>query len=81
LYQIGNQRAKSVTYTNNLVAVDINSTELKGITDINLGFEYRYNKKLGAFLNLNNLAGTRYYRWNNYPTYRFNFLAGLSYSF
>jgi outer membrane receptor protein involved in Fe transport len=55
--------------------------ELKGIADINLGIEYLYNKRLNAFLKFNNLGGFRYYRWNNYPTQRFNLLAGISYSF
>jgi hypothetical protein len=55
--------------------------ELKGIFDANLGLEYRYNKKLGFFLNLNNIANVRYYRFSNYPQQRFNLMAGLSYSF
>jgi hypothetical protein len=54
---------------------------LKAITDLNLGAEYRYTKSLNAFLKLNNIAAMRYYRWNNYPTYRFNFLLGFTYSF
>lgn len=57
------------------------TVDLPAFTDVNMGVEYRYNKKLGAFINLNNLAGIRYYRWNNYPSQRFNFLVGLNYSF
>jgi len=52
--------------------------EMKAIVDANLGLEYRYSKKLSAFLNLNNLGFARYYFWNNYPTYKFNFLMGVS---
>lgn len=55
--------------------------KLKGIVDANIGFEYRYNKKLGFFLNFNNIASTRYYRYLNYPTQKFCLMGGLSYSF
>ncbi|MBI4946569.1 MAG: TonB-dependent receptor [Bacteroidetes bacterium] len=51
---------------------------MKTIVDANLGIEYRYSKKLSAFLNLNNLVFARYYFWNNYPSYKFNFLAGVT---
>ncbi|MBI3500322.1 MAG: TonB-dependent receptor [Bacteroidetes bacterium] len=56
-------------------------TELKPIVDVNLGLEYRYSKKLSAFVHLNNLGFSRYYIWNNYPSYKFNFMAGISMAF
>ncbi|MBC7695134.1 MAG: TonB-dependent receptor [Burkholderiales bacterium] len=52
---------------------------LKGIVDINLGAEYRYSKMLSFFVNFNNIANTRYYRWEKYPSQRFNFMAGLTF--
>lgn len=55
--------------------------KLKGYVDLNLGFEYRYSNVLSGFLNLNNLLGQRYYHWYNYPSYRFNFMLGVTYSF
>jgi len=54
---------------------------IKGYTDVNLGAEYRYTKLLSAFVNFSNILGTRYYMWYNYPSYRFQVMAGLSYSF
>ena len=54
---------------------------LKGVTDINLGIEYRYTKHLSAFINFNNIGAARYNRWYNYPTQRFNLLGGFTYSF
>ncbi len=54
---------------------------LKGLVDVNFGFEYRYTKFLSLFLNLNNVAGQRYQRWYTYPTQQFNFLGGLTYTF
>jgi hypothetical protein len=57
------------------------SRELKGIADINLGAEYRYTKLLGMFVQLNNIFNVRYERYKNYPTQRFNVMAGISYTF
>ena len=54
---------------------------LKAYADLGLGLEYRYTRSLSAFLNLNNLTGTRPYVWYNYPGYRFNVMGGVSYSF
>lgn len=54
---------------------------LKPVLDASLGLEYRYSKKLSGFISLNNLAFKRYYQWHNYPTYKFNFLAGVTMGF
>lgn len=51
------------------------------ITDFNLSAEYRYNKKLSAFIELNNLAAQRYKRWYNYPVQGFQVLGGISFRF
>ena len=55
--------------------------DLKPYVDANLGIEYRYNKRLSAFLNLNNMLGKKYQEWANYPVYSFNLLGGITYSF
>ena len=54
------------------------STEMKPIVDANIGLEYRYSKKLSAFIKFNNLGFRRYMYWNDYPTQKFNFLAGVT---
>jgi hypothetical protein len=56
----------------------VKSKELGGLVDVNLGLEYRYTKFLSAFLNFNNIGAVRYQRWNDYPTQRFNLLAGVA---
>lgn len=56
------------------------TTDLNNILDINLGVEYRYSKFLSMFARFNNLAGSKYNRWQYYPAYRFNFLAGITYA-
>jgi hypothetical protein len=55
--------------------------EIKGVFDANIGLEYRYTKKLGFFLNFNNIASQSYNRWYRYPTQRFGVMGGLSFSF
>ena len=82
LFYIDNQFAKTyVSDTTSASGKKAVATELKGVFDANLGAEYRYNKNLGFFLNFNNIANFRYYRWSNYPTQKFSLMAGLSYSF
>jgi hypothetical protein len=53
--------------------------QLKGWADLNLEAEYRYSKMLSFFARFNNIANQRYYRWERYPTQRFNFMIGLSF--
>lgn len=54
---------------------------LKGWLDLNLGGEYIYKKNLSIFLKMNNIASVRYKTWYQYPSYRFNVMGGLTYSF
>jgi hypothetical protein len=60
---------------------DIEAKKLYGFVDFNFGVEYRYTKILSAFLTFNNIEGERYFRWNNYPSQRFNFMGGVTYAF
>ncbi|MFM2156906.1 MAG: hypothetical protein RL516_1655 [Bacteroidota bacterium] len=64
--------------TRKLVTKDI---KLKGFVDANLTVDYRYTKLLSVFISLNNIGFNRYFRYYNYPNYRFIGMAGLSYSF
>jgi hypothetical protein len=80
LCYLGNQFAKNVI-DDNVNGDRVEAQELKGVFDANIGLEYRYTKKLGFFLNFNNIANFRYYRYSSYPTQRFTFMGGLSYSF
>jgi outer membrane receptor protein involved in Fe transport len=40
--------------------------------------EYRYNKRISAFLQVNNLASQRYYRWYNYPVQPIQVMGGIT---
>jgi hypothetical protein len=51
------------------------------VADVNLGLEYRYNKRISAFLQCNNLAGQRYKRWYNTPVQGFQVMGGVTFRF
>lgn len=53
----------------------------KGAVDISLGLEYNLNKKWALWVDLNNIANTSYQRWNQYPSFGFNAIGGVRYSF
>jgi hypothetical protein len=52
---------------------------INGWGDMNLEAEYRYSKMMSFFARFNNIANQRYYRWQNYPSQRFNFMIGLTF--
>jgi hypothetical protein len=77
IFVIGNQFA--LTQVQDNLTYTMQPKLLKGIVDVNLGAEYRYSKMLSFFVNFNNIANTRYYRWEKYPSQRFNLMAGLTF--
>jgi hypothetical protein len=77
---LNRQFARTFVYDTAGVA-SVSEERMKGIADINLGGEYRYNKRMGLFIQLNNILNVRYSRFLNYPTQRFSALGGVSFSF
>ncbi len=61
------------------IQVDENS-KLPMRTGLNLEFEYRHNKALSFFARFDNILAQRYFYWMNYPSHRFQFLVGLTYT-
>ncbi|MEZ4799571.1 MAG: hypothetical protein R2809_07340 [Flavobacteriales bacterium] len=55
--------------------------KLDGFTDINFNFEYRYNKRLSAWVQFNNTLALKYQRWSGYNTQRFVGVMGVTYAF
>jgi hypothetical protein len=55
--------------------------DLGFIADANLGVEYRYNKRISAFLQLNNFAAQRYQRWYEAPVQPFQVMGGVTFRF
>ena len=56
-------------------------SEMEIIADANLHVEYRYSKRLSAFLQFNNLAAQSYQRWYGYPVQGFQVLGGVTFGF
>ncbi len=54
---------------------------LNFLADANLGVEYRYNPRISAFVQTNNLASQRYNRWYNFPVQSFQILGGVTFRF
>ena len=54
---------------------------LGALVDFNLGIEYRYNKRVTAFLQFNNMFSQRYYEWYNYPVQPIQVMGGISFRF
>ncbi|XOV66297.1 MAG: hypothetical protein ACFHU9_11725 [Fluviicola sp.] len=55
--------------------------DLGFIADANLGVEYRYNNRISAFLQFNNLAAQQYQRWVQAPVQQFQVMGGLTFKF
>lgn len=55
--------------------------DLGFIADANLGLEYRYNNRISAFLQFNNLAAQQYQRWVQAPVQQFQVMGGLTFKF
>jgi hypothetical protein len=77
---LGNQYGRKTSY-NAKGEKTFETIKLNSFVDVNLGAEYRYNKRLSAFIQFNNLGAQRYYQYMNYPTQRFNIMAGITYGF
>lgn len=76
LFYIGSTWAKAMNADS-----AVTSEKIDGYVDLNFGAEYRFNDKIAAFAQLNNVTGTRYYRWYNYPSQRINAMAGVTIAF
>lgn len=56
------------------------TSEIMPVFDLGFNGKYAINKTTSVFLNINNITGSRYYMWYNYPSYRINIMAGLNFS-
>ncbi|MFT5922609.1 MAG: hypothetical protein ACI8TS_001947 [Flavobacteriales bacterium] len=83
LFSEGRRKAKSLAQVREGVLENDGSytVDLKAYLDANLGVEYRYTKRLSAFVQLNNFLAAKYQRLNQYNIQRFNAMMGATYSF
>lgn len=52
-----------------------------GAVDLNAGLQFRITKNIDLWSQFNNIFNKEYQRWNQYPVYGFNFVAGVVFSF
>jgi len=81
-YVVGGRNAASPLAVQTITPVDgFYPIELNDYVDFNLGFEYRFTKRLSVFLNINNIFAQNYQIWQNYPSQTITVLGGLTFSF
>ena len=51
---------------------------LNGLYDLSAAAEYLFNDRIGAFVRVNNMLDNRRERWNRYPVFGINGVAGIS---
>ncbi len=57
------------------------NAQLKGAFDLNAGLDFKITKNLKVWSQFNNIFNKQYQRWNQYPVYGFNFVAGVIFAF
>ncbi|MCB0761608.1 MAG: TonB-dependent receptor [Flavobacteriales bacterium] len=83
VYTVGKRKFKSLSPVQDVDPEQDGSyiVDLKGYADANLAVEYRYTKRLSAFVRFNNFLATKYQRWYGYRVQPFNAMLGATYSF
>lgn len=78
-----NGKSTDITLNTDLSAVyplDREIFQVPAHVNLNLSAEYRYSKILSLWAKLNNISYNRYYEWAYYPSKRFFFMVGFTYS-
>jgi hypothetical protein len=84
IFYIGSRWAKSTVPTGNIGFTGEpipNVIKLKGFLDANFKVEYRYNKRLSAWVQFNNAFALKYQRWGGYNNQQFLAMLGATYAF
>ncbi|MGZ3860820.1 MAG: hypothetical protein ACXVMS_14860 [Flavisolibacter sp.] len=55
--------------------------KLQGSMDLSAGLEFKIVSNIKLWAQFNNILNKQYQRWNQYPTYGFNLLGGVVFSF
>ena len=59
-------------------APDGSTVNLNALLDLSFGASFQLSENIGAFANVNNVLNNRWQRWQYYPTFGLNALAGIS---
>ena len=76
LMAMGIQKQRSGETDNN--PRTYSNSSIKAFYDMSAGIDFRFKKKLSAFVQANNMMNNRYQRWYNYPVYGFNIIGGIT---
>ncbi len=60
---------------------NLGNDKLPAFLDLSANAEYNIIPRLSVFVQLNNILGTKYERWNQYQAYGFNIIGGLRFKF
>ncbi|MFI5188487.1 MAG: hypothetical protein ACHQF0_17275, partial [Chitinophagales bacterium] len=60
---------------------DGDHAQQNGVFDLNAGLDFQVTKYLKVWSQFNNIFNQQYQRWNQYPVYGFNFVAGVIFAF
>jgi hypothetical protein len=71
---------KGAVYSDDTVIENPVTVDLPYHVNLNLSAEYRYSKILSFWTKFNNVSWNRYYEWAYYPSQRFLFMVGFTYS-
>jgi hypothetical protein len=74
------QRKLMVTYSGITTTTTNKIFDMPAHFNLNLSAEYRYSKILSFWTKINNISNNRYYEWAFYPSQRFQFMLGFTYS-
>ena len=72
---------KTLDTTAEELAHQVYGRKVDPIIDFNIGLEYRFTKKVSAFLDVNNILSQNYEVWGNYRVQGINVLGGVSIAF
>lgn len=84
VFTVGQRKAKSILALEEGQEIGESGytvINLKGYVDANLGFEYRYTKRLSAWVQFNNFLASKYVSFTPFAAQRFNAMMGVSYAF
>jgi hypothetical protein len=80
LNALGKRKLLVTTEDINVAGLTKETITMPAHFNINLSAEYRYTKILSFWMKFNNISFNRYYEWAYYPSQRFMFLVGFTYS-
>ncbi len=70
----------ATSYISNILPV-VRFLDLNEVYNWNIGFDYKYNSKVTAFIQFENILGQKYFIYNYYPAQGFRARIGISYFF